>query len=319
MIITKTPLRISLVGGGTDMPQFYKHHVGGVVSFTINKYVYISVNPKFDDGIRVSYSQTENVSSLDDLKHDLARETLREWRITHGIEVVSVADIPGNGSGLGSSSAYVVGLVNALGSGAHPGTLAERAYIIESERCGHPVGKQDQYASAYGGMNYMTFRPNRVEIETLYPKRNALDSLLLLYTGLSRSANDILKEQGKRFNQNETLQVGKDLAGLAYAFRNEWLEGRVTPESVGKYLNSGWEFKKLLATVTNPEIDGLHETALRNGAYGGKLLGAGGGGFLLFSAPIETHARIAEATGMRRVDFEVSNFGSEIIYDTFHK
>lgn len=296
------------------MPQFYEKNVGGVVSFAIDKYVYVSVNPKFDGKIRVSYSKTENVDEVDEIQHDLVRETLREWKIQSGLEITSVADIPGNGTGLGSSSSFTVGLIHALSRGGHPAILAERAYIIESEKCHRSVGKQDQYAAAHGGMNYMRFVKNRVEVETLYPHKDMENDLLLLHTGISRSANEILKEQGRNFNKGDTLSVGRHLAALAYSFRGEWLEGKMTSEKLGKYLHTGWEFKKQLSSVSNPQIDEWYKIAMNNGAYGGKLLGAGGGGFLLFSAPYETHARITEATGLRRIDFKIETKGSEIIY-----
>lgn len=314
MIITKTPLRISLVGGGTDMPAFYNHHIGGIVSFAINKYIYVSINRKFDNRIRVSYSVTENVDTLDDLQHDLVREGLRSFKLENGVEVTSVSDIPGEGSGLGSSSAFSVGMVNALSHGGHPAILAERAFLLESEQCHHIVGKQDHYASAYGGMNYIKFYPNRVEVQTLFPKKDMQDNFLLLWTGQTRSACEILKEQNRRLKSKDTEEVGRELASLAYHFRNEYLEG-MDYQRMGHLLSKGWELKKQLSHVSDPQIDEWYETAIANGAYGGKLLGAGGGGFLFFVAPFEKHAQITESLGLRRVDFKIENMGSEVIYN----
>lgn len=315
MIITRTPLRVSLIGGGTDLPAFYSHHIGRVVSFCINKYVYVALNKKFDGKLRVSYSKTENVTGIDELDHELVRETLREWKVFSGVEIVSIADIPGGGTGLGSSSAFTVGLIHALGKSNHPSIIAERAYIIEAEICHRPVGKQDHYSCARGGMNYITFHKNRVEVETLYPHNDMEENLLLLYTGITRSSNDILKEQGNNFKKGNTIETGKKLSELAYRFRNDWLDGRMTYEKMGNYLHSGWELKKKLSSVSNEQIDAWYKIAMKNGALGGKLLGAGGGGFLLFVAPFETHARISEATGLRRIDFKLENSGSEIIYN----
>lgn len=314
MVITKTPLRISLVGGGTDLKSFYEHYVGGVVSFAISKFVYISVNKKFDGRIRVSYSQTENVDNLDELQHDLVRESLRSFKIEGGVEITSVSDVPGQGTGLGSSSAFTVGLLNALGREQHPAILAERAYRVEAEQCRHSVGKQDHYISAYGGMNYMRFHPKRVEVEVLYPKKDMENNFLLLWTGKTRPAGNILEEQSRRFKSGDTLLVGKELAQLAYRFRNGYLEG-MDYARMGELLHEGWELKKHLSTVSDPQIDEWYEIGMKHGAYGGKLLGAGGGGFLFFIAPFDTHAQIAEATGLRRIDFKIVNSGSEVIYN----
>lgn len=314
MILTRTPLRISLIGGGTDMPSFYKKNVGGVVSFAIDKYVYVAVNQKFDDKIRVSYSKTENVETLDELHHDLARECLRAFKIHSGIEIASIADIPGEGSGLGSSSAFCVGLINALGIGQHASVLAERAFHVESDACHHPVGKQDQYASAYGGMNYMRFFHRSVEVNPLYPSADMHDNLLLLYTGVTRSANDILKEQSRRFDKGDTRQIGLDLSVLAHDFNRDFKSG-MSYERMGEYVQTGWELKKRLSNVTNNQVDGWISAGLANGAFGGKLLGAGQGGFLLFVAPYETHGRIMKATGLRRIDFKIEMEGSKVIYN----
>jgi len=313
MIITKTPLRISLVGGGTDMPSFYTKHTGAVVSFAIDKYVYVCVNKKFDKKIRVSYSKTENVGVVDEIEHELVRECLRFFKVHEGVEVVTISDIPGMGSGLGSSSSLTVGLINALGHGSPKSMLAERAFTIEAEKCYHSIGKQDHYAAAWGGMNYMRFFRNSVEVKTMFPVAEMLDHMLLLWTGISRHSEEILVEQRSRYNSGETLKVGVKLAKLARDFHDEYLMG-MRPNRIGEYLHENWELKKRLSNITNCFIDDHYETAMKNGAYGGKLLGAGQGGFLLFVAPPEKHADISVETGLRIVNFKISHTGSEVVY-----
>jgi len=315
MVITKTPLRISLVGGSTDMPSFYKKHVGAVVSFAINKYVYVSVNKKFDSKIRVSYSTTENVEHIDHLQHDLVRESLRYFKINDGVEITSVSDIPGEGSGLGSSSCFTVGLVNALSHGSHPSILAERAFEIEANKCHRPVGKQDHFASAYGGMNYFVFTKNSVETTAMYASEELKKHSLLLYTGMTRKADSILKGQRQAFDEGATTDTGRKLAILAKNFYHEYLTG-MEMDRLGDYLTRSWNFKKQLASgITNPQIDIWMNAALGMGAHGGKVLGAGGGGFLYFIAPPEIHGRIAASLRLKLVDFKIETRGSEVIYN----
>lgn len=295
------------------MPAFYAHHTGAVVSFAISKFVYVITNPKFDGHIRVSYSQTENVEGLDELKHDLVRETLRYFRVTKGIEVVSVSDIPGKGSGLGSSSSFIVGLANALGRGTTPGILAERAFDIEANLCHHPVGKQDHYAASYGGMNFIKFQGKQVTVRPLYYSQTFADHCLLLWTGRTRDANPILKEQGKMM-AGASIQSGMELARLALDFHNEYTAG-MTPKRIGEFVYEGWKIKaKLSGGISDSQIDEWIAVGMSEGAYGGKLLGAGGGGFLFFVAPPEIHFKIIKATGLRCVDFKIESEGSKVIY-----
>ena len=221
MIITRTPLRISFTGGGTDLPAFYKNGYGAVVSTSIDKYIYITVNKRFDDSIRVSYSQTEIVNHVDELKHDIARECLRMVGIPGGIEISSIADIP-SGTGLGSSSSFAVGLLNALytyvGERLSAGELAKRACQIEINVLGHPIGKQDQYAAAYGGVNYFTFeRSGDVQREKILVSDNDLRNmnrkLMMFYTGIRRSADGILSRQSQETkNKIEVLMFMRDQA-----------------------------------------------------------------------------------------------------------
>jgi D-glycero-alpha-D-manno-heptose-7-phosphate kinase len=326
MLITRTPLRISLVGGGTDMPAFYTKYKGAVVSFAINKYIYVAVNKKFDGKFRISYSQTENVDTIEEIKHDLIRESLIAHNIKTGLEIVTVSDIPGNGTGLGSSSALTVGLVNALEHNAPSSTLAERAWTIEAEKCFHPVGKQDHYASAHGGLNYFEFSKRCVTISPIPYSENWVNKLeshsLLLWTGISRNANDILKKQRKNFEGDEmAIECGKELACLASNLYKEILDtdfiGGISMERLAEFLDHGWALKQGLEEgIGSGEITDLYDAAIDNGAWGGKLLGAGGGGFLYFIAPPDTHKRIAERTGLRRVDFKFEPKGSEVVYET---
>lgn len=318
MLITRTPLRISLAGGGSDLPSYYRTKPGAVISFAIDKYVYVMVNRLFGGGIRVSYSKMENVSSVDEIKHELVRETLRLHNIKNGLEIVSIADVPGSGTGLGSSSAFTVGLLKALGKDVHPSVLAERAYTVESEKCFHPVGKQDQYASSHGGMNFITFGKNSVKVTPLYPsskwRRNFEKHALLLWTGMVRDANEILKQQSASFSNGSSIEVGLHLSKHAHEMYQEILEGTDILR-VGELLDKTWKTKKLMAPgISNPKIDEWYETALELGASGGKLLGAGGGGFLLFIAPPDRHQYICNATGLQKVEFKFEMEGSKVIH-----
>lgn len=319
MKITRTPLRISLVGGGTDMPSFYSKYPGAVFSFAINRYVYVSVNPKFDGTFRVSYSKTEMSPNIDAIQHSLVRESLKLMNVKTGIEVTSIADIPGEGTGLGSSSAFTVGLLKALTLGSvEPAILAERAYTVEGEMCSHPVGKQDQYASALGGMNFITFGKNSVNVRPIQPSADWMKDFysctLLLWTGMTRDANEILKHQRKGFVDGGNIEIGKMLAHQAHVFMQEVFDGAPF-RRLGQILDETWKLKKMLSpNISSPKIDALYDKAKEAGAYGGKLLGAGGGGFIFLFAPHYLHKQIIEATGLRKIDFAVEPNGSELIY-----
>lgn len=319
MIITRTPLRVSLVGGGTDMPSYYSKAPGAVFSFSINKYIYVTMNPKFDGRFRISYSHLEIVNSRDEIKHDLIRSTLEFAKQEKGLEVTTVADIPGNGTGLGSSSSLTVGMLKALFPDSDPGILAEQAFLIETEFCGSPVGKQDQYAAAFGGMNYITFGKNRVSVRPVTPSLDWLtyfqDCCLLLWTGFSRDANTILKDQKKNFDNGAGIEHGRKLSELAHRFMDE-VSDKGSVKRLGEIMDEAWHHKcKLSGGVTNEGIDKLYKAGMNAGAYGGKLLGAGGGGFLFFIAPQYHHKAIVEATGLRKIDFRIEEKGSEIIYE----
>lgn len=329
MIITRTPLRISLAGGGTDMPGFYeKNDFGAVVSFAIDKCIYVSVNRKFDGRTRVAYSRAEEVDEIRDLKHDIARETLLAHGIK-GVEITSTSDIPGEGTGMGSSSAYAVGLDLALrahggvSTNDHPGVYAELAYHIERERCGHPVGKQDHYAAAYGGVHYYQFEKDRAVAQSLNLKESQIhwleETLLLFYTGKTRSANVILKDQEENISQETggAWIAAKELRVMAVWLRNELVTGNM--DAVGEILRDSWEFKKRMSGgISETWIDTLILKGIGAGATGGKICGAGGGGFLLFAVPQGKQLdveRVMSLQGCQRVFFKIEARGSQVIYN----
>lgn len=323
MIITRTPFRISFVGGGTDLADFYLLEPGAVVSTAINKYMYIVVNKRFDSTIRVSYSKTEIVKNVDEIQHPIVREALKLVGISDGIEIVSIADIPA-GTGLGSSSSFAVGLLNALyaykGMLRSAEQLAREACHLEIDILGEPIGKQDQYIAAYGGLRYIQFNPDEtVFIEPImYNKVNKDElnqNLLLLYMGDTRKAGSILEEQKANIRQGDKTEFLRKMRDLAVELRKN-LNSDCSPEILGVFLHKGWSLKKQLASgISSREIDGYYEKALNVGALGGKVLGAGGGGFLLLYCPREKQARVREALNVLTfTEFLLEPEGSKIIY-----
>ena len=324
MLISRTPLRISFAGGGSDLPAFYREEPGAVVSTTINKYIYINVNKKFDPGIRASYSITETVASVDELRHELIRESMKLLELQGGIEITSISDIPSQGTGLGSSSTYTVGLLNALyaytGRFAGAERLAREACDIEIARCAKPIGKQDQYIAAYGGLQYIQFNPDEsVFVDPIIcqpaTKQHLQERLLMLYTGVTRSANHILEEQKANTERDNdrrrTLRAMTRMAqDLRVALSNDDLD------SFGEILHEGWLLKQQLANgISNGRINEWYSTAREHGAIGGKILGAGGGGFLLLYAPAERHAGIIAALPeLSPMPFAFEPQGSKIVY-----
>ena len=320
MIITRTPLRVSFTGGGTDLADYYRINGGAVVSMAIDKYIYITVNKKFDNEIRVSYSNTEIVKEVGELHHELVREALRLAGIRGGIEVTSIADIP-SGTGLGSSGSFTVGVLNALftyaGNRLSARELAELACKIEIDILGHPIGKQDQYAAAYGGINYFRFladdtvSSNRVELsdDDLLRMRS---KLMMFYTGITRSADGVLTEQKQNIGKKiEVLNEMKQQAADMY----RTLSTSGFDRSFGEALHQGWERKKTLAGgISNPEIARLYQAAMEAGAVGGKLLGAGGGGFLLFYCDEENQSKVRKAVGLRQIEIMPDIYGSRVVY-----
>ena len=322
MIVTQTPLRVGLVGGGTDLPGYYREHGGRVLNAAIDKYIYVIVKQRFDDDIYLNYSKKEIVSRVEDIQHELVREAMYMTGVRSGVEITTLADIPSAGSGLGSSSAVTVGLLHALfayqGRQVTAGELAERACTIEIDRCRKPIGKQDQYAAAYGGICDLRFGPgDRVDVEqiTLSPQMRRLMSneLLLFYTGITRSADTILKEQSAN-TADRLTQLGqlRDLAGEAV---DGLRSGDV--EAVGVAMNKSWQAKRILASgVSNSQIDEAVETALAAGAMGAKVTGAGGGGFLLVVCPLERQRAVREALShMRELPIKIDPSGSRVVFN----
>lgn len=324
MIISRTPLRVSFLGGGSDLPSYYRRHGGAVLSTAIDHSVYVTVSRKFDDAVRVSYSRTEEVAHASEIEHPLVRECLALLGIEGGIEITSVADIPAKGTGLGSSSSFTVGLLNALhaycGRHASADTLARESCQIELDRCGEPIGKQDQYASAFGGFNFIRFHPDEsVEVKkVICPPALLTDlqsRLLFFFTGLTRSASTLLQQQSAELaTPGAKSDAMAELVRLAETAFLELCSGKIT--SLGAMLHEGWQIKKQIADgVTSAVIDQAYEAARGAGAEGGKLLGAGGGGFLMFLAPPERHEDIRRALApMRETPFGFAAHGSSIIF-----
>jgi len=324
MIITRSPLRISLGGGGTDLPSYYREHGGFVVAGAINRYVYVTVIRPFSEGIYLKYSKLEHVERLADVQHPIIREALRlfDWR-TPQIEITTLADIP-SGTGLGSSGSFVTALIKALRTHARnpiqPTELAEAACDIEIDKLGEPVGKQDQYIAACGGLTCFTFEkdgavkvePLKVSTETLFDLE---DNLLLFFTGFSRKAGTILQDQQVRTVRSDAEMI-KNLhyvKELGYRSRDLLESGR--PREFGQLMHEHWEHKKRRsAGISNPSIDEWYGLGMRNGAVGGKLVGAGGGGFLLFYADDRNRLRRAMAgAGLEEVRCQFDFEGTKVM------
>lgn len=323
MIISKTPLRISFTGGGTDLKAFYEKEPGTVISTAIDKYIYVTVNKRFEKGFRISYSQTEIVDSLGNIKHELVREACKLVGIDGGIEVTTIADIPSRGTGLGSSSTVTVGILNALYSfkGIHKSAeaLAKEACKIEIDILKKPIGKQDQYIASYGGLQQIQFNSNEtVFVDPIIcskkTKEELQDNLILFYTGITRDANIILSEQRKNTPQDKKFELLKKMRGLALDTKEVLNKNDIT--SFGECLHKNWLYKKELASgITNPLIEKYYNSALTHGALGGKICGAGGGGFLLFYAEQNKHEKIRDALkDLEVVKFRFEPQGSKIIY-----
>ncbi len=325
MIGIRTPLRVSFVWWGSDLASFYRNHGGGaVVSTSINKSVYIYINKKFDGKVRLSYSKTEIVDHPSQLQHGLAKEILEYMEIDHGIEIVSIADIPSEWSWLGSSSSYTTAMLHGLHTYkdhfVSKETLAKEACIIEIDKCKEPIGKQDQYAAAYGGLNLIEFHEDdRVSVHKIIcqkeTKKRLEENCLMMYTGITRSASGILQAQNTNMlSQTDKTAIMKKMVGLAYDLKKELENNNLN--SFGEILHENWILKTQMAGwITNPMIDERYNTARRSGAIGGKILGAGGWGFLLLYAPKEKHPDIIESLPeLRHVPFAFDNEGSTVTF-----
>lgn len=324
MIIARSPLRISLGGGGTDLPSYYRDHGGFLIAAAIDKYVYITIHETFIDEMIVKYSKMERVASIGDLKHPLIREALKAVGITNmNLEITSMADIPA-GTGLGSSGSFLTALLRALHAYKrnlkHPSELAEQACHIEIDLVGEPVGKQDQYIAAYGGITCFRFlQNNSVEAWPLplssEARYNLEDNLLLFFTGYSRAASTILKEQDQRSKSQDSKMVDNLHFVKELGMKSMSALEKGNLKEFSELMNVHWDYKKQRSnSMSNQQIDEWYTLARQNGALGGKVIGAGGGGFLLFCAEDKVRLRhcLTEA-GLREVRFRFDYEGTKVL------
>lgn len=322
MIITQTPLRVSLAGGGTDLKAFYDLEDGRTISLAIDKYVFVIVSQRFDDKIYVNYTKKEIVDRTDDLQHELVREAMRTTGLSNGVEVTMLADIPSEGSGLGSSSSLTVGLLNAFhmyeGRQVTAEQLAHEACQIEIDVCGKPIGKQDQYIAAYGGIHEFEYHRDgtvgvrRVRLSTADTRRLGSE-LMLFYTDVTRRSSEILTEQRSQTvaNADYLRQLKHCVSQVTHALET----GRL--DLIGDVLHHSWGLKKKLANnISNRAIDEMYELALSAGATGGKIAGAGGGGFLLLYVPRHRQDAVRNALhGFREFPWLLEQDGSKVIFN----
>lgn len=322
MIIVQTPLRISFFGGGTDFPAFFMQEGGCVLSSAIDKYIFVTIKQRFDSKLRIGYTQTEMVNEVDQIHHELIRESLRITRIDRGVEITTMGDIPSEGSGLGSSSTVTVGALHAmyayLGEIVPAERLAREACEIEIEKLKRPIGIQDQYIAAYGGLRFLEFLPNgQVTTEKINLSSEAQRALnnnfMLFFTGMSRDSSTILKEQVG--NLKHRLNELREIKHMAY-------EARCAIETedfdvLGVMLHQSWELKKRLAgTISNGRINEMYQTARGAGAIGGKIAGAGGGGFLLLYVPFEHQNKVrTKLIGLQELPFRLEADGTKVIFN----
>ena len=323
MIITRTPFRVSFVGGGSDIEDFYKHSQGAVLSTTINKYMYIYTHNFFDeDKIRIKYSKTETVTNVNDINHPIVREVLKKFRIKGALEISSNADVPSN-TGLGSSSSFTVGLLHNLYTkfSKYPSKeqLAEEACYIEIDRLKEPIGKQDQYAASFGGLNIFKFNSSgNTRVEPLHLTKETYNmlqnNLLMFYTGLQRKTSEILSEQKKNMRFKNKFESLKKMVEFVWDLRDALYEEEFT--KFGRILHKNWLLKKQLSSnISNSGIEKFYRKALKNGAIGGKLSGAGGGGFLLFYCDERNQNKLRKAMSpLRELKFSLDNEGSKVLY-----
>lgn len=324
MIIVRTPLRLSFVGGGSDLKAFYEQKDGMVVSSAMDKFVYVIVKERFDDKIYINYSKKECVDHVDEIQHDLVREAMKMTGVEKGVEITTLADIPSEGSGLGSSSSITVGLLHAFYTYQNvlvtAQRLAEEACQIEIDIVGKPIGKQDQYAAARGGVNQFVFHRDDTVATIPITVDNGIirklsSSLLLYYTGIIRSADVILSEQKKNFYAQDRYEAMCEMVSFVEPFRRALEQGDI--ETCGKLLDQNWKLKQKMATgISNDKIQGMYEKAKKAGAIGGKIAGAGGGGFLMLLVPRGKQTAVFEAmVDYREMPFMLEPSGSKVIFD----
>lgn len=322
MIIVQTPLRISFFGGGTDFPSYFMEEGGCVLSSAIDKFIFLAIKERFDKKLRVGYTRTEMVDGIDELQHELIREALRITGINNGVEITTMGDIPSEGSGLGSSSTVTVGALHAMyayrGEIVSAERLAREACTIEIEILKRPIGIQDQYIAAYGGMRFFEFLPDgEVKVESIGispdARRSLNDNFLLFFTGVSRSSSTILDEQKSKIR--DRLGELREIKQMAYQAR-EYVEAE-NFDAIGGLMHQSWELKKRLAgTISNGRINDMYEAARSAGAIGGKIAGAGGGGFLLLYVPYERQCRVrAVLKDLQELPFRLEADGTKIIFN----
>jgi D-glycero-alpha-D-manno-heptose-7-phosphate kinase len=322
MIIVQTPLRVSLFGGGTDFPSFFLKEGGCVLSSAIDKYIFVTIKKRFDDKMRVGYTRMEMVDHVHEIEHELIREAFYRTGIDRGVEITTMGDIPSRGSGLGSSSTVTVGALHAMytlkGEIVTAECLAQQACAIEIDQLGKPIGIQDQYIAAYGGLRFMEFTTSgevltqKIELNTSQ-KRRLNDSLLLFYTGVTRRSDTILGEQKKNIEDHSNVLC--EMKRVAYVARDEIRAGNI--DAIGELLDESWQLKKQLASkISNGRIDEIYNAAIRAGAIGGKITGAGGGGFLILYCPYERQEAVRVAlSGLQELPFQLEPFGSKVIFN----
>ena len=322
MIIVQTPLRVSFFGGGTDFPPFYLTEGGAVLSSAIDKYIFITIKKRFDKKIRVGYTRAEMVDSVDQIQHDLIREAFRKTGITQGVEIVTMGDIPSEGSGLGSSSTVTVGALQAmytyLGEIVSPEKLAHEACEIEINTLGKPIGKQDQYIAAYGGLRFIEFQKDgTIRSEKLHVDEKSQRLLnmnfMLFFTGISRKSDTILEEQQNHIA--DRLETLREIKKMAYTARSELEAANI--DILGELLHKSWLLKKQLAgPISNGSIDKMYDAARQAGAIGGKLTGAGGGGFLLLYCPHQKQDAVRSALNpWQELPFQLERDGTKVIFN----
>jgi D-glycero-alpha-D-manno-heptose-7-phosphate kinase len=325
IVVTRTPLRVSFAGGGTDLAEFYEIEEGAVFSAAVDKYVYVTVkrhSELFNEPIRLNYSRTEQVTAIHEIENNIARECLRLLEIEPPIFISTVADVPAS-TGMGGSSAFAVGLLNALhafrGERVTSGQLAEEACFVEIEVLREPIGKQDQYAAAFGGLNLLRFgRVGRVMVEPVPVVNGSIaelfSNLMMFWTGHQRPAASVLDEQRSRTLSN--LEVLREIRDEAYALRALFGAPHIDIEQLGAALDRGWRLKRHLASkITTSQIDEYYARAIAAGAQGGKLCGAGGGGFLMFGVKPENRRRVREALGeLPCIPIRYEVHGSRVLY-----
>ncbi len=322
MIITQTPLRISFAGGGTDLPDFYRQYGGAVISSAIDKYVFVIVQERFDDMIYLNWTKKEIVNDVNKIEHELIREAMKKTGVLRGVEIITLSDIPSEGSGLGSSSSITVGLLQALylyqGIHVDAERLAKEACDIEINILGKPVGKQDQYIASYGGFKHFSFHQNE-DVSVSYPKipQDLLTelglNLMLFFTGKTRKSSDVLVEQKRKIT--DTTSILQKMRDQSYEVLHAIEKGNIN--LLGEALDLGWELKKKLAGgITNPEIDAMYKKAKKAGALGGKIAGAGGGGFMLLYVPLDKQKNVHQTLAdYKELTFSLERDGSKSIFN----